>query len=284
MRFLSYHERRTRGTFDFPIELYHVDASHPRYEMPFHWHMETELLLVKSGSFCLIADGGESVIGAGQSVYIPSGVVHGGVPSDCTYECVVFDANRFFEDSNILRKRFADAFGGSQTVRIFSPDGREGEVILDIFGAMEAGGVGYEFETIGSLWRLLGLLLRECPEEGSRSSNPHAGASHAEQLKDVLRMIRSDYKKELTLDDLARRAGMSPRYLCRVFRTVTGHTPVDYLNYYRVECSAELLRGTDESITEIALSCGFSDPGYFSRTFRRHKGCSPSEYRKSAEK
>ena len=266
MRFLSYHERRTRGTFDFPIELYHFDASHPRYEMPFHWHMETELLLVKSGSFCLIADGGERIIGAGQSVYIPSGVVHGGVPSDCTYECVVFDANRFFEDSNILRKRFADAFGGSQTVRIFSPDGREGEVILDIFDAMGAGGVGYEFETIGSLWRLLGLLLRERPEESSRTSHPHAGASHAEQLKDVLRMIRSDYKKALTL------------------RTGTGHTPVDYLNYYRVECSAELLRGTDESITEIALSCGFSDPGYFSRTFRRHKGCSPSEYRKSAEK
>lgn len=36
MRYLAFHERMVRGTFDFPIELYYVDALHPRYEMPFH--------------------------------------------------------------------------------------------------------------------------------------------------------------------------------------------------------------------------------------------------------
>ena len=49
MRYLAAHERAARGTFDFPIELYHVDISHPRYEMPFHWHMEAELLFVLEG-------------------------------------------------------------------------------------------------------------------------------------------------------------------------------------------------------------------------------------------
>lgn len=47
----GFHESSTRGTFDFPIELYYVDKMHPRYEMPFHWHMEFELMLVLSGSF-----------------------------------------------------------------------------------------------------------------------------------------------------------------------------------------------------------------------------------------
>ena len=42
MKFLASHESSTRGTFDFPIELYYVDKMHPRYEMPFHWHMEFE--------------------------------------------------------------------------------------------------------------------------------------------------------------------------------------------------------------------------------------------------
>ena len=37
MKFLASHESSTRGTFDFPIELYYVDKMHPRYEMPFHW-------------------------------------------------------------------------------------------------------------------------------------------------------------------------------------------------------------------------------------------------------
>ena len=49
MKFLASHESSTRGTFDFPIELYYVDKMHPRYEMPFHWHMEFELMLVLSG-------------------------------------------------------------------------------------------------------------------------------------------------------------------------------------------------------------------------------------------
>jgi hypothetical protein len=49
MKFLASHESSTRGTFDFPIELYYVDKMHPRYEMPFHWHMGFELMLVLSG-------------------------------------------------------------------------------------------------------------------------------------------------------------------------------------------------------------------------------------------
>lgn len=57
MRYLAFHERMVRGTFDFPIELYYVDALHPRYEMPFHWHMECELILILEGGFSLSVDG-----------------------------------------------------------------------------------------------------------------------------------------------------------------------------------------------------------------------------------
>ena len=53
MRYLASHENTTRGTSDFPLELYYVDMLHPRYEMPFHWHMECELLLVLQGEFTL---------------------------------------------------------------------------------------------------------------------------------------------------------------------------------------------------------------------------------------
>ena len=38
-------ENQTRGTFDFPLEYYFVDRTHPRYQMPFHWHIEYELIL-----------------------------------------------------------------------------------------------------------------------------------------------------------------------------------------------------------------------------------------------
>ena len=80
MKFLASHESSTRGTFDFPIELYYVDKMHPRYEMPFHWHMEFELMLVLSGEFSLLIDGRSYLYHKGMPPSF-SGAVHGGTPA-----------------------------------------------------------------------------------------------------------------------------------------------------------------------------------------------------------
>ena len=86
----------------------------------------------------------------------------------------------------------------------------------------------------------------------------------------------------LTLAELeAAEAALEPKYFCRVFRQITGRTPINYLNYYRVECAAELLCTTQGSITDIALECGFGDVSYFSRMFRRYKGQTPGQYRRA---
>ena len=53
MNFGEFQEKKSRGTFDFPIELHHVTKEHPRYQMPFHWHMDYELIRVLKGSLVL---------------------------------------------------------------------------------------------------------------------------------------------------------------------------------------------------------------------------------------
>ena len=70
MKFLASHENTARGTSGFPIELYYVDRSHPRYEMPFHWHLEHEIMLVLSGSFSLSVDGKKADYKAFQDTFI----------------------------------------------------------------------------------------------------------------------------------------------------------------------------------------------------------------------
>ena len=70
MRYLASHENTTRGTSDFPLELYYVDMLHPRYEMPFHWHMECELLLVLQGEFTLLTDGQSYTLHPGNSAFL----------------------------------------------------------------------------------------------------------------------------------------------------------------------------------------------------------------------
>ena len=126
-------------------------------------------------------------------------------------------------------------------------------------------------------WKRMGLI----PEAWFLRRSTSTGQEtffRRDQICQRVRLIL-DNKEHQTLDELAAEAGLAPKYLCRVFRQVTGRTPIDYLNYYRIECAAELLCTTTDSITDVALSCGFNDPSYFSRMFRRQKRVSAHVYR-----
>lgn len=281
MRYLASHENTTRGTSDFPLELYYVDMTHPRYEMPFHWHIEYELLLVLQGDFALMVDGQSYTLHAGDAAFLSSGAVHGGIPSDCVYECLVFDLNRLLENyGGLFRQKYADLFDPETQISVLHTAGTPCcRLISDIFSAMKHKKNGYEFFTIGMLWQLFGQILAEHSYTVTAPS-ARRSAQDAAQIKQVLNFIRKHYDSRLTLSDLADVLGISPEHFCRIFHAVTGKSPIDYLNYYRVECACELLCTSSDSITEIAYSCGFRDLSYFNRIFHRYKNISPGRYRK----
>ena len=263
----EFHEDMRRGTADFPVEWYYVDEAHPRYQMPFHWHLDYELIHVRSGRFTLFLNGRRLVLGAGDSAWITGGVIHGGMPEDCLYECVVFD-------QSVLTLPSGETAGSS-----FSGLLPQGSALARQAGAlcaeMEEKRRGSTWAVLGLIWQMLGLLQRQ---------EPACVPSVQERqellwLKRVLIYLRSHYGETLTLTELAGVADLSPRYFCRAFKAMTGRTPIDYLLYYRVERAGERLQLTDESITDIAFACGFNDVSYFSRIFKRYKGVSPSAHR-----
>ena len=79
--------------------------------------------------------------------------------------------------------------------------------------------------------------------------------------------------------ELARLTGLSPKYFCRSFRAVVHRSPIDYLNFYRVECASALLSSSDLTVAEVAYQCGFNDSSFFIKQFRRYKGTTPRQYR-----
>ncbi len=281
MRYLATHERAVRGRFDFPIQLYYVDQNHPRYEMPFHWHMEYELILVLQGKLHLSLNGENRDLESGDCVLIADGTIHGAIPESCVYECVVFDLERFLPEASICGQHLADKLAsGIRFEGCFPAGSCVAELISKLFEAMETERPGYEFVTTGLLWQFFGEILGRklyCPASAETTRE----ARRTQAIKTALHRIRSDYAAPLTLSDLAQEAGLNPKYFCSIFRQVTGRTPIDYLIYYRVECAAELLCSTQHSITDIALECGFGDISYFSRIFRRFKGQTPVEYRRA---
>ena len=88
------------------------------------------------------------------------------------------------------------------------------------------------------------------------------------------------YNRNINIDEYAGSRGMSVSWFIRSFRKYTGQTPMQFILSLRINNAQILLETTQYSINEIASIVGYDNQLYFSRLFRKQKGCSPSEYRK----
>jgi len=96
----------------------------------------------------------------------------------------------------------------------------------------------------------------------------------------VRQYIQEHLDQQLSLDDLAKVALISPNYFISLFQQSTGMTPHKYVLQQRVEYAKELLTYSKLSLIEIAHKCGFPDQSQFTTTFRRHLGVTPGQYKR----
>ncbi|WP_299366699.1 AraC family transcriptional regulator [Winogradskyella sp.] len=103
-------------------------------------------------------------------------------------------------------------------------------------------------------------------------------------LKSIIKAndyIQDHFKDPITLDIMSRDIGLSKYYLHRLFKEINGLTPLQYLTKIRLENAKNKLQYSKDSIFEIAIACGFDTISYFSNTFKRHTGLSPSQFREN---
>ncbi|OGV73467.1 MAG: hypothetical protein A3K19_28765 [Lentisphaerae bacterium RIFOXYB12_FULL_65_16] len=101
-------------------------------------------------------------------------------------------------------------------------------------------------------------------------------------LAKAVALLDTDYAADVRLEALAEIACLSVRSLLRHFKAATGLTPVQYLTRVRIGHACDLLRETDTPVHDVAASCGFRDSNYFSLTFHRLAGLTPSAFRRRA--
>src|SRR6476646_7514911 len=94
-------------------------------------------------------------------------------------------------------------------------------------------------------------------------------------------MVDACYAQPLTVDDLARAAGLSRAHFSREFRRVFGESPHAYLLTRRLERAAALLRATDRPVVAICFAVGLRSVGSFTTSFTRAYGITPTAYRAS---
>lgn len=131
-----------------------------------------------------------------------------------------------------------------------------------------------------SLWEaVLQWLLRR--EDFALSADLPAALPRSSWACGMARQYMDDHFKEnVTLDQLAELAHVNKYHLAHAFRRETGVSPISYLIARRIQESRFLLRETDHSLFQIAQILGFSSQSYFSQSFRRQEGMSPTEYRR----
>ncbi len=96
--------------------------------------------------------------------------------------------------------------------------------------------------------------------------------------------IRSNYNRDISLDDVSRAVNISPYYFSKIFKENTGENFIEYLTNIRIDKAKELLGTTEYSMKEICSMVGYSDPNYFSRSFKKNVGVTPTEYKEGRGK
>lgn len=274
-------ERINHGTPDFPVVLYHVDQSFPRYRMMCHWHVEYELIRVISGKLRLRIDENDFVLTAGEAIMIHGGTLHSGEPENCIYECAVFSISPLTQLPG-CKEQLSTILGKETEIsRIYSIDDKEIiNAVNEFFDALSNSDKGYKLAVLGGLYRIFSVIIKKGLYGERTKENQDIENRYINRFKNLLTWLEEHYKENITLDQIAGIAGFSPKYFCRLFSKMTGRSPIDYLNCYRIDRASEMLLGTEKPIIDIAAECGFYDLSYFVKVFKKYKGIPPGQYRK----
>ncbi len=135
----------------------------------------------------------------------------------------------------------------------------------------------YEALCLAKLFSLFAMIARECTHAGASS-----GAEHR-RIARAIQFIGKNFEKNLSLEDYAALCLMSKYHFLRIFKAVTGQSPMEYRMRIRIENAKELIDLGELSFAEIGERLGFSSAAHFSDAFKKQTGLSPRNYLKSKQ-
>ena len=126
---------------------------------------------------------------------------------------------------------------------------------------------------------LLRLLVLIWKSDGKRQFGRFLADRKTVTVNKIIAFLHCNFKREVTIRQLADYVGMNGASLCALFKNSTGTTIMQYLLGYRILMVKGGLEHSDAPVAQIDYECGFRDVPYFNRTFKRLIGLTPKEYR-----
>lgn len=276
-------ELRPHGNKLFPFDmcLMKIDGpvNAPCIITPMHWHEEAEIIYVEYGEISIFSSGHSEKMTAGEIMFVNPCDIHG---IETSTGNVRYYAFVFLEE--LLASAVRDAIQTDYIEKLLRGDriikgeafrSAEAEAAVKIIVEANTPPKLDMLATKGALYILLSWLH----ENGYVIKKTHTQAE-TERDREIISYISDNCAARLTLGELSEKFHMSENYFCRYFKKHFGQTVFEFINYRRIENAAELLRTTERSVTDIAISSGFESMSYFTRKFRQVKCMTPKDYRR----
>ncbi|UUZ79772.1 AraC family transcriptional regulator [Paenibacillus sp. P26] len=143
----------------------------------------------------------------------------------------------------------------------------------------KGGRLGFEAFVRASLTQLL-VRIRRLALDQPDSQHPFTHPMQ-EKISEIVVYLNQHYAEEIKLRPIAQQFHISPYYLCRIFKKLTGFHFSEYVQAVRVKEAQRMLRDSRDKVVHIAQSVGFEHVSHFNATFKKVLGVTPLRYRKN---
>ena len=264
-----------------------IERSEPYFTNVFHFHEECELVYVDEGR-------GKRIIGDHIAPFEPGDIVFVGanLPHVWHNDLPYFEEDSQLEARSIVVYFRQGIFGSSffqlEEVRRLADFFERAKRGITLCGAAreKATRLIRELPSAKGLDRIILLMkvLQLFSETDEYQYLAGIGYANTYQPKDnhkidqVFKFMLDNYQRNITLDEAAGIAKLTPQSFCRFFKSRTQKSFVHFLNEIRIRQVCKKLMEEDWSISEVAYSCGFSNLSNFNRFFKLYTGKTPSNY------
>ena len=259
----SYHATKVARELLLYVEFTGHQYVSPEYVLMRSHYCHYLLMHVVSGCIVYETDGCSGEARAGQAILMETQITHVyGSIGNSEISWIHFNG----ADFHPLFEYIISANNGSHTFDV-SSDQEFVAKMNDLVQSYGTSNLYPEVIAAARLTELFGLLL-----------SGHSGSS-MEIIQSSIRYIKNHYSEPITLNQIARQAGLSVSRFSTLFKKETGYTPYQYILFTRLHASRQLLTGTISPIHEIAAYTGFSDASAYIAAFRKKYNCTPLQYR-----
>ncbi len=260
-----------------PARIFYGGGSADKLRYPLHWHQNLEFDLVLSGSICGRISGQATKANPGEIFFVNSGDLHetdGGQEGPLRSITVLLSDELLREYCPQFSELYFEIEKGS------SQEKRLAELIRNCATVYEEKQPYYELELSVLLRQICLLLLKECGRKKSVHDPAALTYKSTKRVKKAITYMEENFENRISVEDMGRVMGMTPSYFSRFFRNSTGQTFHAYLTHIRLIYARRILLEQEETITDIAMNCGFPNVKAFIDAFHREYGTTPAKYKK----